>query len=113
MLGISRIRIGRMRSHRASITRMHGRAKATAQEEEQHQLPPVKIQEVPRGQHEEEINTKHKDWRKFGHRFGDWFDDENLRERRPPRSAQWVLATRYRNAVASMTKPPTARLYSL
>lgn len=54
---------------------MHGRAKATAQEEEQHQLPSVKIQEVPRGQHEEEINNKQKGWRKFGHRFEDWFDD--------------------------------------
>lgn len=77
MLGISRIRISWVRSHRVSIARMHGRAKATTQEEEQHQLPPFKIPEVSRGQHEEEINSKHKDWRKFGHRFEDWFDDEN------------------------------------
>lgn len=48
---------------------MHGWAKASAQEEEQHQLPSVKIQEVPRGQHKEKINNTPKDLRNLGQRF--------------------------------------------
>lgn len=100
MLGVSRLRSGWMRCRRASITRMHGRTKATAEEAQQHQLPSVKIQKVSRGQHEEEINYTRKDLRKFGHRFDGWLRKDRLEEEefqgpRPRRrGAQCVLGPR-------------------